>query len=62
MKLNRVNLITEMAKQKTTCEKLSKDSGVSKVVISRIRSGNSCREATAEKIARALNVPLEQLI
>ncbi|MDO5345339.1 MAG: helix-turn-helix transcriptional regulator [Lachnospiraceae bacterium] len=62
MRINRIRLVTELTKQDLTQTKLSELSGVSRATINFIKNGKSCSESTAGKIAKALNVPVEQLI
>lgn len=61
MRIDRLKLITELAKQDMTQVKLAELSGVSRVTIGSVVSGKSCSEATALKIANALNVPITKL-
>lgn len=62
MRINRVKLITEMARQEITQLELAELSGVSRATISGIQNGRSCSSRSAVKIADALNVPLETLL
>ncbi|WP_455055480.1 helix-turn-helix transcriptional regulator [Merdimonas faecis] len=62
MRIDRVKLITEMARQEITQLKLVELSGVSRATISGIQNGRSCSSRSAVKIADALNVPLETLL
>ena len=62
MRINRIKLVTELTKRDMTQLELSKLSGVSRTTINFIKNGKSCSDATAGKIAEALNVPVEQLI
>ena len=62
MRISRIKLVTELTKRDMTQLELSKLSGVSRTTINFIKNGKSCSDATAGKIAKALNVPVEQLI
>ena len=62
MRIDRVKLITEMARQDITQLKLVEMSGVSRSTISGIQNGRSCSSRSAVKIAKALKVPLETLL
>ena len=62
MRINRIKLVTELTKRDMTQLELSKLSGVSRTTINFIKNGKSCSDATAGKIAKALNVPVEQLV
>lgn len=62
MRISRIKLVTELTKRDMTQLELSKLSGVSRTTINFIKNGKSCSDATAGKIAKALNVPVEQLV
>lgn len=62
LRINRVKLVTEMARQDMTQLRLAKLSGVSRATISGIQNGRSCSSRSAVKIADALKVPLETLL
>lgn len=62
MRIDKVKLVTEMARQDITQLKLVELSGVSRATISGIQNGRSCSSKSAIKIADALKVPLESLL
>lgn len=62
MRINRKKLIIAMLDNDQTVIQLAKASGVSRVTISNVKCGKSCSSATAEKIAKALNVPVSDII
>ena len=62
LRINRVKLVTEMARRDITQLKLVELSGVSRATISGIQNGRSCSSRSAVKIADALKVPLETLL
>ena len=62
MRIDRIKLTTELMRQDMTQKTLSEKSGVSRVTITGIKSGRSCSEETAEKLAKALKVPLKKLL
>lgn len=62
MRINRKKLIIAMLDNNQTVIQLAKASGVSRVTISNVKCGKSCSNATAEKIAKALNVPVSDII
>lgn len=62
MRINRKKLIIAMLDSDQTVIQLAKASGVSRVTISNVKCGKSCSNATAEKIAKALNVPVSDII
>lgn len=61
MRIDRIKLITELAKQDLTQKHLAELSGVSRATIGNIRSGKSCTDEIGNKIAKALNVPIDRL-
>lgn len=62
MRIDRIKLITVMARQDMTQLRLVELSGVSRATISGIQNGRSCSSRSAVKIADALEVPLETLL
>ena len=62
MRIDRVKLIAEMARQKIKVQELAEKAGVSRVTITGMRCGKSCTMNTAKHIARALGVPVEALM
>ena len=62
MRINKANLDLAMAACGYSSKALVSASGVSRTTISHIRSGKTCRPDIAGKIAKALNVPIEQLV
>lgn len=62
MRIDRIKLATEMMKQDMSQRKLSELSGISRMTINSVRGGKSCSEETGNKIAAALNVPIEKLL
>lgn len=63
MQISKIKLEKVMADQCITSEGLSKKTGVSQVTLARMKRGaQNTRPATIGKIAKALNVPVENLI
>ena len=62
MKIDRVKLIAEMARQRMTVKRLAELSGASRVTITSIRSGKSCSDLVGKAIARALGVDVADII
>ena len=62
MRIDRIKLITEMAKRDMTLNDLVAATGTSRTTISGVKHGRSCSADTAEKIAKALNVPINELL
>lgn len=62
MRIDRIKFAIELAKQDLTQKRLAELSGVSRATINYIRSGKSCTDEIGNKIAKALDVPIEQLL
>ena len=62
MRISKKKLSIAMATSGFSFIDLSKESGVSRTTLSYINNGKSCRPDVAGKIARALSMPVEQLI
>lgn len=62
MRIDRIKLISEMARQDLRGADLAARAGVSKVTITAIRGGKSCARNTALRIARALGVDVTEIM
>lgn len=62
MRIDRIKLVSELARQEITQIKLAERAGISRTTINYIKSGKSCSDEVGRKIADALNIPLEQLL
>ncbi len=62
MRIDRVKLVSELARQDLNQKKLAEMSGVSRATINYIRSGKSCSDEVGEKLAKALGVPIKALL
>lgn len=62
MRIDRIKLITEMARQDVTSIQLAERAGVSRVTVSALRCGKTCTAETAGKIARALGVDVTEIV
>ena len=62
MRVNRVTLAAEMARNDYNCNRLVSESGLSRSTISAVRAGKSCSGESALAIAKALNISLDQLL
>lgn len=54
MRIDRVRVVTEMARKDLTVKRLAEMSGLSRVTVSSIKNGKSCSKETAEKLAAIL--------
>ena len=62
MRLSRAKLAVEMIRQDVNGKWLAKASGLSRSTITGVKSGKSCSDETAKKIAEALCVNVLDLI
>ncbi len=62
MRIDRVKLVSELARQDLNQKKLVEMSGVSRATINYIRGGKSCSDEVGEKLAKALGVPIKALL
>lgn len=62
MRIDRIKLVTELAKRDMTQKRLAELSGVSRATINSIRGGKSCSDEVGQKIADALEVKLEKIM
>lgn len=61
MYLNRIALAVFLTEKRISKVKLAELAGISRITISAVCNGKSCRPETAEKIAAALGVPLDSI-
>lgn len=62
MRIDRVKLIAEMARQNVTSKELAEKAFVSRVTVSAMRCGKSVNENRARHVARALGVDVADLL
>ena len=62
MRIDRIKLITELAKRDMTQKLLAELSGVSRATINYVRAVKSCTDEVGQKIAQALGVTTKELI
>ncbi len=62
MRIDRVKLIAEMARQEIKSQELAEKAGISRMTVSAMRCGKSCTEHSVKHVARALGVPVEALM
>lgn len=62
MRIDRIKLVTEMARAELGVNALAARAGMSRATVTAIKTGKSCQEETAAKIAAALGVPLDALV
>lgn len=62
MRIHKHELLTAMANAGMSFKALASVSGVSRATLSYINNGKACRPETVGKLAKALGVPVEQLV
>lgn len=62
MRINRIELITELEKQDMTQKRLAELPGVSRATINYIKGDKRCTDEAGQKIADALGVTTKELI
>ena len=62
MRIDRVKLIAEMARQEISVKDLAEKSGVSRVTVTSMRSGKSCSDKSVNHVANALGIQVEELM
>lgn len=62
MKLNRKKIFIFMAEQELTQVELSRKADITSSVISKILACGRCHLKTAGKIAKALDIPVEEIV
>ena len=61
-RINKAVLTLELIKREWTQKQLAENAGISANTVSFIMCGKSILATTAHKIAKALNLPIEQLL
>ena len=62
MRIDRVKLATELARREWRDKRLAELSGVSRATLSAIKGGKTISPDTAQRVAGALGLPMEELI
>jgi len=62
VRIDRVKLIAEMARQDIRIQELSEKAAVSRATITALRGGKSCNANSVRRVASALGVPMESLM
>lgn len=62
MRIDRIKLATEMARADIGVNALAARAGMSRATVTAIKTGKSCQEETAAKLAAALGVSLDSLL
>lgn len=62
MRIDRVKLITELMRRDMTQKELANRAGISRATVNYIKGGKSCSDEVGNKIANALNIPIDKLL
>ena len=62
MRIDRVKFAAALARADLNVKRLAEKSGVSRPTITSVKSGKSCSEETAKKLAAGLGVPLADIL
>ena len=62
MRIDRIKLIAEMARQDIKAQELADKATLSRATIVALRCGKSCNENSVRRVAQALGVPIENLL
>ena len=62
MRIDRIKLVAELARQDMTQKRLSELAGVSRATINDIKGGKSCSDEVGQKIAKALNCNVTDIL
>ncbi|MCL2249108.1 MAG: helix-turn-helix domain-containing protein [Oscillospiraceae bacterium] len=62
IRIDRVRFVSELKRRNMTQNRLTELSGVSRATLSSVSGGKSVSSDTAQKIADALQLPLEKLL
>lgn len=62
VRIDRVKLIAEMARQDIRIQELAEKATVSRATITALRGGKSCNANSVRRVASALGVPMESLM
>lgn len=62
MRIDRIKLVTELEKRDMTQARLAELSGVSRATINYIKGGKRCTDEVGEKIAKALDINVTELV
>lgn len=62
MRIDRIKLVSELARQDMSQKRLAELAGVSRVTVNYIKGGKSCSDEVGQRIAAALQVDLKKLV
>lgn len=62
MRIDRIKLVTELTRRDMTQKKLAELAGISRITVNYIKCGKTCSDDVGNKIAAALQIPIEMLL
>lgn len=62
MRIDRIKIISEMARQNIKVNDLAKKANICKSTVSGVRNGKSCTDVVGKAIAQALGVDVTELL
>lgn len=62
MRIDRIKLVSELARQDMSQKRLAELAGVSRATVNYIKGGKSCSDEVGQRIAAALQVDLKKLV
>lgn len=62
MRIDRIKLVTELARREMTQKKLAELAGISRATVNYIRCGKTCSDEVGKRIAEALGVNLTDIM
>jgi DNA-binding XRE family transcriptional regulator len=62
VRIDRIKLVTELTRRDMTQKKLAELAGISRITVNYIKGGKSCSDDVGNKIAAALQIPIEKLL
>lgn len=62
MRIDRIKLVAELAKRDMTQKRLAELAGISRATVNYIKSGKSCSDEIGNKIAKALDVDVTEIL
>lgn len=62
MRIDRIKLVTELARRDMTQKQLAEIAGVSRATVNYIKAGKSCSDEVGQKIAKALGIKVTEIL
>lgn len=62
MRIDRIKLVTELARRDMTQKQLAEAAGVSRATVNYIKAGKSCSDEVGQKIAKALGIKVTEIL